>query len=141
MNATKDQKIAIRRNAKFNEDIKQEWVQWATEDTSKTSLNDLTFEQAEKILAQQTGTPAAPSENWARFDKNNSRHKLILSLLRQAQWVTTHPTLGTVADLDRLSAWLKSDKSPVKKKLMSMKPAEVEKIIKALSGIVASTYK
>jgi hypothetical protein len=81
------------------------------------------------------------TENWAIFDKTNTQHKTILSLLRQAQWVVPHPRHGEVADLARLSTFLKSDKSPVKKPLQSMTPEETSKIIQALKGIVKSKYK
>lgn len=81
------------------------------------------------------------TENWALFNKNNQQHKNILSLLRQAQWTTPHPNYGQVADLERLSNFLKSEKSPVKKPLKEMKPEEVSKIIVALEGIVKSRYK
>lgn len=145
MQATKQQKHDIRKNAQYKVDIKEEWVQWATADKSKTSLNDLSYEQAEKIIRAQTGQDLKPvsadNENWAYFDKNNKRHKLILSLCRQAQWTIPHPTIGEVADLERLSAWLKSEKSPVRKKLTLMDAMEIEKIIKALNGIVKSIYK
>ncbi len=81
------------------------------------------------------------TENWAIFDKTNTQHKTILSLLRQAQWVVPHPRHGEVADLSRLSTFLKSDKSPVKKPLKSMTPEETSKIIEAIKGIVKSKYK
>jgi hypothetical protein len=81
------------------------------------------------------------TENWAIFDKANTQHKTILSLLRQAQWVVPHPRHGEVADLARLSTFLKSDKSPVKKPLKAMTDKETSKLIQALKGIVKSKYK
>lgn len=81
------------------------------------------------------------TENWAIFDKNNTQHKTILSLLRQAQWVVSHPRHGEVADLTRLSSFLKSDKSPIKKPLKAMTDKETSKLIQALKGIVKSKYK
>ncbi|WP_269222036.1 hypothetical protein [Flavobacterium sp. IMCC34518] len=79
--------------------------------------------------------------NWGLFDKNNQQHKTLLSLLRQAQWTIPHERWGEVADLPRLSEFLKSDKSPIKKPLKKMEPWEVSKIIEAFKGIVKSTYK
>ena len=79
--------------------------------------------------------------NWGIFDKNNQQHKTILSLLRQAQWVVKNEKWGEVPDINRLSAFLKSDKSPVNKPLKKMEPLEVSKIIEALKGIVKSKYK
>jgi hypothetical protein len=79
--------------------------------------------------------------NWGLFDKNNQQHKTLLSLLRQAQWTIPHERWGEVADLPRLSEFLKSDKSPIKKPLKKMEPWEVSKIIEAVKGIVKSKYK
>ena len=79
--------------------------------------------------------------NWGLFDKNNQQHKTILSLLRQAQWVVKNEKWGEVPDINRLSEFLKSDKSPVNKPLKKMEPLEVSKIIEALKGIVKSKYK
>ena len=79
--------------------------------------------------------------NWGLFDKNNQQHKTLLSLLRQAQWTIPNERWGEVADLPRLSDFLKSDKSPIKKPLKKMEPWEVSKIIEALKGIVKSKYK
>ena len=81
------------------------------------------------------------TDNWAIFDKNNTQHKTILSLLRQAQWVVSHPRHGEVADLARLSAFLKSNKSPINKPLKAMTLEETSKIIEALKGIIKSKYK
>jgi hypothetical protein len=88
-----------------------------------------------------TATPKTNTENWGLFDKNNQQHKTLLSLLRQAQWTIPNEKWGEVADLTRLSNFLKSDKSPVNKPLKKMEPKEVSKIIVALEGIVKSKYK
>lgn len=79
--------------------------------------------------------------NWGLFDKDNQQHKTILSLLRQAQWVVPNGKWGEVPDINRLSDFLKSDKSPVNKPLKKMEPEEVSKIIVALEGIVKSKYR
>ncbi|KIA86605.1 hypothetical protein [Flavobacterium sp. AED] len=79
--------------------------------------------------------------NWGLFDKNNQQHKAILSLLRQVQWVVPNGKWGEVPDINRLSEFLKSDKSPINKPLKKMEPQEVSKIIVALEGIVKSKYK
>jgi len=81
------------------------------------------------------------NSNWGLFDKNNQQHKTILSLLRQAQWVVPNGKWGEVPDINRLSEFLKSDKSPIQKPLKKMEPHEVSKIIVALEGIVKSKYK
>lgn len=140
MEATKQQKFQIRKNCEYKVDIKEEFVQWATEDVNKTSLNDLSFDQANKILAQQTGKPIV-TDNWAYFNFKNPKHKVILSLLRQAKWTVPHEKHGTVADLERFSMFLKGSKSPVKKPLKNMSPQELEKTIVALRGITQHKYK
>lgn len=148
---TKFQINRIMQNCNYDVEMKNEWVQWATGDVNRTSLRSITHDQAIKILRQQTGgtdisctdsSRAVPTEdNWARFDKAKPRHKMILSLCRQAQWTIIQDKWGEVADLERLSNFLKSDKSPVRKPLLEMTSIEVEKIIKAISGIVKSKYK
>ena len=141
--ATKQQKMAIRRNCDFNVDIKEEFVQWATQDNSKTSLNDLSFEQAQKIIKQQTGSAGKiqTKDNWALFDKNNAQHKAVLSQLRQLQWTIKSEKWGEVADIERLSSFLKSDKSPVQKRLKDMDQKEVSKIIECLKSMLIKRFK
>jgi hypothetical protein len=110
---------------------------------NRTSLKSITQAQAKKIIMAQEGSTLVnqPSENWAVFDKNNPKHKVILSLLYQMQWVKPSEKWGEVPDLDRLSNFLQSEKSPVKKKLKDMEPLELEKLIQALNGIVKHRYK
>lgn len=139
MQATKEQKRTIAMNAP-TKDIKEEWVQWATADVTKTSTNDLTFDQANKILLK-LGQKAHKAQFWAVFDIKKPKHKTILSLMRQAQWTKPNDKYGEVADMDRLDEFLKSTKSPVKKPLKKMDDQELEKLITALNGIVKSRYK
>lgn len=82
-----------------------------------------------------------PTGNWALFNKSNPKHLLILSLVRQAQWTVANEKHGEVADLNRLSSWLKSERSPVNKPLLKMDAHEIERIIAALGGIVKSIFK
>ena len=82
-------------------------------------------------------------ENWGFFDYKNNQHRTILSLMRQANWVCPCPNErhGEVADIKRLSTFLKSEKSPVNKPLKDMEAKELSKIITAFEGIVNHTYK
>ena len=142
--ASKFQKKSIYRLSGYKKDIKEEWVQWATNDPSKISTNDLSFEQANKIIRQAGGTPFAnknAEDNWGTFNNKNGQHRYILSLCRQLNWVINSDKYGKVADLNRLSNFLKSDRSPVKKPLQKMSPAEVSKIITALESIIKSNYE
>lgn len=150
--ATKQQKYRIRKNCNFNVGIKEELVQWATGSNEKTSLNDLSFEQADRIIKFQLGITDFKSaitetdkkevrtENWGLFDKNNSKHKYILSLLRQLG-LTIEVKGRDVADINKLSEWLKSERSPVQKPLQKMNSVELSKIIGALEGMMKKRYK
>lgn len=138
----------IMANCRYQVETKNEWVQWATADVNRTSLKSITQAQAKKIImAQEGSTYVNPThlesnvESWAIFDKNNPKHKVILSLLYQMQWVKASQKHGEIPDLDRLSNFLKSDKSPVKKPLKDMQPFELEKVIAALNAIVKHRYK
>lgn len=133
----------IMKNCQWNNDIKEEWVQWATNNNQCTSVKQLTQAQARQIIRAQEGTTQTtlPADNWAFFDKTNPKHKVILSLLHQLQWVIASQKWGEVPDLERLSNFLKSDKSPVNKPLKSMNNTETEKIIKALSQITKHVYQ
>lgn len=141
MKATKDQKQAIYRLSGYRPDTKEEWVQWATGDESKTSTNDLTFDQANKIITQAGGTPyKGRGDNWAYFDKENGQHKYILSLCRQLGWTTHHERFGKVVDLTRLSNWLKSNRCPVSKPLKKMDASQCSRIIAALEAMITKGY-
>ena len=94
--------------------------------------------QLENIL---TGRGTKGQDNWGFFDKNNQQHKAVLSQLRQLQWTTKSERWGEVADINRLSEFLKSDKSPVKKPLKKMDPQEVSKIIECLKSMITKKYK
>lgn len=138
MVATKSQKLAIRRNCGFNEDIKCELVQWVKNSNNETSLNSLSFDEANKILLEQ-GDKAHKGEKWANFDKNNPKHRVILSLLYQANWTVTYKGRD-VPDLDRFSEFLQT-KAPVKKPLKKQDDKELEKTIYALTQITKGIWK
>ena len=131
------QKNRIMQNCNYNIDIKNEWVQWVTGDVNKTSLRNITQAQAVRIIKQQTGSDSSGAvENWGAFDKNNSQHRYILSILRTANIVVKSEKWGEVPDTAGwLNRFLRSPKSPVKKPLKKMSPTEVSKIITALEGV------
>lgn len=139
--ATKDQKQAIYRLCGYRTDIKEEFVQWATEDVAKTSCNDLTFEQANKIIVKQGGNPHRVS-SWGFFDSTNQQHRQILSLCQQYGWTTKHAKTGRdIADMQKLANWLQFGKAPIKKPLKKMEPEELTKTINALNYMVGKKYK
>lgn len=147
MKANSYQKKLIHTNAP-NRDIKEEYVQWATEDVSKISCNDLSFDQANAIIVHQLGLKSVTAVKedtplyWGFFDKDNQQHKFILSLLRQLNWTKLDTKYGRLADIERFGAWLQSDKSPVNKPLKAMDPkTEVKRIIVALESMISKKYK
>ncbi|MDX6187967.1 hypothetical protein SGQ83_01280 [Flavobacterium sp. Fl-318] len=81
------------------------------------------------------------NKNWGLFDKTNQQHKTLLSQLRTLQWTAPNGKWGEVADISRLSEFLKSDKSPIKKPLKNMNSKEVSKIIECFKSMIIKTYK
>lgn len=137
--ATKKQKQLIHLNAQ-PEYIKEEFVQWATGSNDKRSCNDLTFDQANAILVQLNRKPQE-LDNWALFDKTNSRHRYVLSLCIQYGW-STQGDRGTIADLSQLNRWMHSNLCPVQKPLKEMEPKkELKAFIGALEGMVNKKFK
>ena len=140
MQATKEQKRLIAINTP-NKETKEEWVQWATADVNKTSTNELTFEQANMIL-KQLGLKPHASIPWAAFDKNNVKHRRIISMMYQAGWTITNEQGKEIPDLNRLNEWLHSAKCPINKPLKDMDDQqEMPRLIRAFSGVVKSKYK
>ncbi len=129
----------INRNCQWNVEIKEEWVQWVTGDSSRTSLKSITQGEAVRIIKQQTGAADIPKteiDNWGYFDNNNPQHKRIQADLRTANIVVKNEKWGEVGDmLGWFNRFLKSKYSPVKKPLKQMTPQEVSKIIVALDGV------
>ena len=145
---TKFQINRIMKNCAYQVDTKSEWVQWVTNDVNRTSLKSITQAQAVAIIKAQTGQSTQDDRvkglevtNYAAFDKNNPKHKLILSLCRQANWTVSSKKYGEVADLNRLNSWLQSNRAPVNKPLKKMDAKEIQRTIAALGGIVKSIYK
>ena len=145
MQATAKQKQLIHLNTP-NRDIKEEWVQWATQDVAKISTNDLSFEQANAILVKLGKKPLRPAKEdspyyWGMFDRLNHQHSKVLSLLHQLQWTVKDARRGNLPDIERLGQWLQSKRCPVNKPLKKMDSTELNKIFTALKGIIKATYK
>jgi hypothetical protein len=133
--ATANQKRDIHMNVP--KDIKEEVIQWATNDNAKISCNDLSFDQANEVLSR-FGRKPHKLNFWAKFDKKNERHKYILSLCIQYGWWKKSGKYNRIADLDKLNAWMHSDRNPVKKALEDMESKELSKFIIALEGMTKS---
>ncbi|UGU15188.1 hypothetical protein LS482_16065 [Sinomicrobium kalidii] len=81
----------------------------------------------------------AKIDYWGMFRRDNPQHLYILSLLRQFGWTVSID--GVIrADMNRFAAWLRSEKSPVRKPLPKMEPYEVSKIIAALESMTLKKY-
>lgn len=95
----------------------------------------------QKPKQQLQNIVSGKSGNWGLFDKTNKQHMTLLSQLRTLQWTVKSEKWGEVADLSRLSDFLKSENSPVKKPLKDMEPGEVSKIIECFKSMVVKNYK
>ena len=140
LKASKQQKQRIAILTKGDKEYKAALVEQITKDATKTSTNDLSHAQANQLIAHLGGTPIL-YDNWAYFDASKASHRNILSLAIQIGWRTTNQHGRDIADLGRLSEWLKSKKAPVSKKLNDMNANEISKTITALEGILKSRYK
>ncbi len=126
---------------KKDKDQKKELVYQFTGDYSRTSTKDLTFNEANELIQRFGGKPVS-YDHWGIFDAKNPQHRKILSLLQEMGWTVYNKNKGqNVADIYRLSEWLKSKRSPVNKPLKKMSTKEIQtKIIPALEGIAKTTY-
>lgn len=108
------------------------------------STKDLTKIEADELL-NYLYKDKHIRDNWASFDlkteKYPKKRKVLFSLLHQAQWVVPNERHNEVPDLERLSNFLKSPKSPVNKPLMEMNKNEWEKMIACFTSITRKLYK
>ncbi|MDB4157946.1 hypothetical protein N9609_00495 [bacterium] len=121
---------------KDNADPKAMIITRFTKDVTKKSTTNLTFAQANELIKSYGGTPIK-YDHWAYLDFTNSQHGRIYSVLMQMEWTLYHiEKQKHIADLMRFSEWLKSNKSPVRKKVKEMTPKECSKVISALEMIL-----
>lgn len=126
---------------KKDKDQKKELVYQFTGDYNRTSTKDLTFNEANELIQRFGGKPLK-YDHWGIFDAKNPQHRKILSLLQEMGWTVYNKAKGqNVADIYRLSEFLKSKKSPVTMPLKQMTPEQISnKLIPALEGIAKTTY-
>jgi hypothetical protein len=142
--STTQQRAYIMKLIGYDERTKEELVQWVTNDTGRTSLRSLDHQQADAVIKQLMGTNARANVHpWGAFNKDNPRHRKVLSLCQNYGWERPHPATGQpVADLDKLGQWLEQDpRCPVRKPLKKMDHEEVSKIITALEGMIKWKYR
>lgn len=111
-------------------------------DREITSTKDLSSVEADNFI-YFLNTGIKQEKNWAFFNKHSfvNERKLLFSYLYQAQWVVKNETHNEVPDLERLSNFLKSKKSPVNKPLKQFNKQDWSKILQAFRNIVKGTYK
>lgn len=111
-------------------------------DKEITSTKELSSVEADNFI-YFLNTGIKGETNWAFFDKDAfvSERKLLWSYLYQAQWTKPHETLNEVPDLQRLSDFLKSKKSPINKPLKQFTKYDWSKLLQAFRNIVKGTYK
>jgi hypothetical protein len=142
MKANAKQKQLIHVNAPTR-DIKEEFVQWATEDVNKISCNDLSFDQANAILIKLGQKPVSKSSSGYKWiDMQRKDHKKIYSIMMQLQWMEKSEKYGWVASKSAFQDFIASKKAPKVKTtdLLKMDPKDISKVITALEGNL-SKYK
>lgn len=132
--ASSKQKQLIAILTKNDKELKAAFVVQQTKDEAKNSTNHLSHAQANVIIEQLGGKPLV-YDNWAFFDKTKKTHNIILVQCMFLGWHIPHQRHGKIADLGRLSEWLKNH-APVKKRLLNMTPKELNKTIYALENMV-----
>lgn len=139
MKSTKQQAQRIYQLCGFDKERKEQLVRQFTGSNTRTSCYDLTHAQANELITHLGGYPIG-KKCWGTFDMKNKQHQYILSLLHQLGWTTTNSSMRVIPDIERLGEWLESERAPVRKPLLKMKPVEVSKIIAALEQIAIKKY-
>lgn len=149
--STSQQRQYIYQLVGYDKDTKEEAVQWATDDNSKTSTKDLSYAEADKLIKQLLGnTPKKGTVHpYGAFDGKNPRHRKVLSLCISYGWKIRHSKTGKeVANINKLGEWLQHDeRAPVNKPLKKMTNGtnstidELGKTIYALEQLIKWKYK
>jgi len=133
MTTTSQQRKQLYKLFGYSKETEAVHVTHITGNEEKRTAADLTMTQASQLIKSLT-------THWAYFNKNNQQHSYILSLLRQIGWTKADDRYGIIADMDRLSNFLKSNKSPVPKPLQNMEPTELTKLINCLESMLGKKY-
>ncbi len=107
-----------------------------------STTKDLTYVEADELIDYLT-TGEYKKSNWGHFDKDKfpSERKLLWSYLHQCDWTVENATYGYVPDTERLSNFLKSNKSPVNKSLKKFDKEDWEKILYVFQMIAKYSNK
>lgn len=105
-----------------------------------TSKELAELEATDVVTFLKTGR--RPVNRWAFFDIKKRQHRYILSILQQAGWTVFDTRKKRyIADMQRLGKWLQSERSPVKKPLITQSNKELSKTIYALENILRFELK
>ncbi len=102
------------------------------------STKDLTRRQADDLIYYLNTGEEPEYKSWAFFTRGDQRHKKILSLAKEYDWIDEKTGY---ADLNRLGKWIASGQCPVKgKSLIEMNNHEISKVIFALQQMVLKKW-
>ena len=130
--STAAQRAIIQKHCNYDQQHKEE-LAYHYSNRRTNSLRQLTYQEAQEIIN-------GFKTNWAKFNKENRQHMYMLSLLRQIGWTEHSAKYGKIADLDRFSDFLKSNKSPVNKPLKIMTSEDCSKIINCLESMLGKKH-
>lgn len=116
-----------------NTEIKEALVHQYSNGRTTTST-ELTLDEASRLISSL-------KSHWARFKKSKRQHMYIVSLVRQLGWTQPNERYGIIADMDRLSDFLKSKKNPVRKPLQDMNTKELSVLINCLESMLGKKFK
>lgn len=122
---------------KQNKEMREGFIADFT-DGRTTSTKELTEKEADSLISVLKGDYT----HFAKFDRNNSKHRAILNICYDLDWTIFNERLNrNVADLRILGSFIAGKKSPVRKPLLEMTSQECSKLITALEGILRTNYR
>lgn len=130
--STAAQRKEIHLLCDCNTEIKEALVHQYSNGRTTTST-ELTLDEASRLISSL-------KSHWARFKKSKRQHMYIVSLLRQLGWTQHNERYGIIADMDRLSDFLKSTRSPVRKPLQDMNTQELSTLINCLESMLGKKF-
>lgn len=140
MKPTKQQAQRIYRLCGFNKERKEQLVRQFTGSDMRISCYDLTHAQANELIVHLGGVPIG-KKCWGSFNMKKGSHRYVLSVLYQLGWTTENSSKRTIPDIERLGAWLESERAPVRKPLLDMNAAQISKTIVALEQMTLKQYQ
>lgn len=136
--ASKAQKQLIYGLCRYNKEAKSTAVSSISKGRTESTSKLYQWEADLLIKSLKGKTNTKPTPKHLTFDLSNSKHRYILSLCRQLDWLTPnerHPS-GYIANMQKLHQWLMSKRSPIKKPLCDIPHKDLSKVIHALEQIL-----